>query len=256
MNNKKKNTSWGNVAVWYREYLEDENSYQSQVILPQLLRILEIKRGETVLDLACGTGFFSEVFHAEGARVVGIDIGPELIALAKQHASPEIRFSVAPAHKLGALQDATIDKIVIVLAIQNIKEVKEMLDECKRVLKPGGSVVIVMNHPAYRVPGGSSWGWDEKVNQQYRRVDQYLSEKTVEIAMHPGKDPHKKTVSFHRSLQYYAKLARNAGFAMTRLEEWISHKASETGPRQKAEDRIRKEIPLFLMLELTPYLKV
>lgn len=244
------------MAAWYGQYLEDEDSYQSQVILPQLLRILEIKAGETILDLACGTGFFSEVFHAEGARVIGIDIAPELIALAQQHASKDISFSIAPAHKLGVVKDGIVDKTVIVLAIQNIKEIKEMLDECKRVLKPGGSIVIVMNHPAYRVPGGSSWGWDEKTDQQYRRVDQYLSEKTVEIAMHPGKDPHQKTVSFHRSLQYYTKLARNAGFAMTRLEEWISHKTSETGPRQKAEDRVRKEISLFLMLELTPHSKV
>ena len=39
------------------------------------------------------------------------------------------------------------------------------------------------------------------------------------------------------------------GFAIAKLEEWISHKRSERGPRQSAEDISRKEIPLFLMLE-------
>jgi ubiquinone/menaquinone biosynthesis C-methylase UbiE len=252
----KKNTSWGNVADWYAGYLKDEDNYHSQVIMPQLMRILDIKKGQKILDLACGTGFFSEVFHAQGADVVGVDLGAQLIALAKKHASPDIAFHVSPAHKLTMLKDHSIDSIVMILAIQNIKEVKEVLVECKRVLKPEGNMIIVMNHPAYRIPGGSSWEWDERAKKQYRRIDQYLSEKTIEIAMHPGAKPHEKTVSFHRPLQYYVKLARNAGFAITSLEEWISHKSSQRGPRQKEEDRIRKEIPLFLMLELTPTSKV
>ena len=44
-----------------------------------------------------------------------------------------------------------------------------------------------------------------------------------------------------------------AGLAITRLEEWISHKKSEEGPRATAEDVARKEIPLFLMLEMRPF---
>jgi ubiquinone/menaquinone biosynthesis C-methylase UbiE len=252
----KKNTSWGNVAAWYTNYLKDEDNYQSQVILPQLLRVLEIKKGQKILDLACGSGFFSEVIHAHGAQVVGVDIARELIALAKQHASSDIVFHVSPAHKLGMLNDASIDSVIMILAIQNIKEVKEMLEEVRRVIKPEGHMIIVMNHPAYRIPGGSSWEWDEKMHKQYRRIDQYMSEKSVEIAMHPGAKPHEKTVSFHRPLQYYAKLARNTGFVITRLEEWLSHRSSEKGPRQKEEDRIRKEIPMFLLLELSPQHRV
>ncbi len=69
--------------------------------------------------------------------------------------------------------------------------------------------------------------------------------------MHPGKGDNEVTVSFHRPLQYYVKLARAAGFSISRLEEWISHKSSEAGPRKKEEDRIRKEIPLFMMIEFS-----
>jgi hypothetical protein len=71
--------------------------------------------------------------------------------------------------------------------------------------------------------------------------------------MTPGqKDLKKKikTVSFHRSLQYYVKLFSKSGFAITRLEEWISHKQSQMGPRQKAEDVARKEIPMFMCVEV------
>lgn len=243
----KKDTSWGGVADWYEKHLSEDDSYHATVILPNLLRLIDPKQDDNILDLACGTGFFSKAFSDAGAHVIGVDIGAELVEKAKTYA-PKAKFAVAPAHKLPMIESASIDKISLVLAIQNIKEVKETLTECKRVLKKDGKLFIVMNHPAFRIPQGSSWEWDSS-GKQYRRIDQYLLEKTVQIAMHPGKKPGETTVSFHRSLQYYFKLLGNAGFAVTRLEEWISNRTSEVGPRKKEEDRLRKEIPLFLFLE-------
>ena len=68
--------------------------------------------------------------------------------------------------------------------------------------------------------------------------------------MNPGEKDNKSfTYSFHRPLQLYFKTFAKNGFAVTRLEEWISHKESEPGPRQDAENTARKEIPLFLFLE-------
>ena len=68
--------------------------------------------------------------------------------------------------------------------------------------------------------------------------------------MHPGKKGSEVTISFHRPLQYFFKLFSKTGLSVTRLEEWISHKESQNGPRKVAEDKARKEFPLFLALEL------
>src|SRR3989338_10054592 len=87
MSDKKKivSTSWGHVAKWYNALLEEsKGTYQKEVILPHLLRLLNIKQGEKVADVACGQGFFSRALYAQGASVVGFDVAPELIALAKQ----------------------------------------------------------------------------------------------------------------------------------------------------------------------------
>lgn len=247
----KKDTSWNEVADWYDKYLNEEpDSYQKQVVLPNLLRLLDIKKGETVLDLACGTGYFSREFDAQGAKVSGADLSPKLIQIAKEHSPKTIEYYKSSADDLKIFPDENFDKIVIVLAIQNIAEVKKMLAECNRVLKKDGTMFIVMNHPVFRVPKGSSWGWDEENKKQYRRIDKYLSESKEEIEMHPGLEPGVKTFTFHRSLQYYFKLFNNTGFAVSRMEEWISHKKSLEGSRQSEEDRTRREIPLFLMLEL------
>src|SRR4051812_22350284 len=57
-----KNTSWEPVAEWYGKLLEGEGTYQKELILPNLLRLMDIRRGDAVLDLACGPGFFAREF--------------------------------------------------------------------------------------------------------------------------------------------------------------------------------------------------
>jgi ubiquinone/menaquinone biosynthesis C-methylase UbiE len=258
---KKRETSWGKAADWYDGLLErgEGSTYQRELILPNLIRLFAVRDGakvspraaeqKTILDLACGQGFFSRAFAEHGARIIGVDISKELIEIAKRHGSPNITYHVALADKISFVGDGGVDAVLIVLALQNIENVKGVFSECARVLKPEGKLVIVLNHPAFRVPKRSSWGWDSEKKIQYRRIDGYLSESIEQIDMHPGANPKEKTVSFHRPLQFYAKTLANAGFSIARIEEWNSHKKSESGPRAKAEDEARKEIPLFLMIE-------
>jgi ubiquinone/menaquinone biosynthesis C-methylase UbiE len=178
---KPKNTSWENVAGWYDKLLEGEGTYQKELILPNLLRLMEIKRGDAVLDLACGQGFFANEFIKKGASVVAADASPALIALAKKNAVKGAEFHVARADSLPFLKNGSVNKVAVVLALQNIENVAATLHECARVIKKGGDISIVLNHPAFRVPKVSSWGWDEKEKVQYRRIDRYLSESKVAI---------------------------------------------------------------------------
>jgi ubiquinone/menaquinone biosynthesis C-methylase UbiE len=245
----KNDTSWEKVAGWYDGLLCGEGTYQKELILPNLLRLMDLRRNETVLDLACGQGFFSREFFKKGIRaVIGVDTSRTLIGIARKNSPKEINFHSAPADSLPFIKTATIDKIAIVLALQNIQNVADVLRECSRVLSGTGMVYIVMNHPAFRIPKASSWGWDEQAQVQYRRIDRYLSDLKIEIDMHPGKKMSEKTLSFHRPLQFYFKMMNKAGFSVSALEEWNSHKASQPGPRAQAEDRARKEIPMFLCL--------
>lgn len=246
----KKSTSWGKVANWYDSMLEkDDDSFQSRVILPNLMRAMSLEKNQVVLDLACGQGFFSRVIAEKGVKVIASDISSELISLAKKHATKNIEYHVSPADNIKFCADKSVDSILIVLALQNIQNADEVLKECARVLKKNGSMFLVLNHPAFRGPKISSWAWDEKEKVQYRRINEYLSESKIEIDMHPGKNNSEKTVSFHRPLQWYFKMLRKSGFGVVKCEEWISHREPTRGPRFAAEDRARKEFPLFLFLE-------
>lgn len=241
-------TSWGAVARWYDETVEDKDSYQQDLILPNLLRLMKIKTGERVLDLACGQGLFSRAFESAGANVVAADISSELIAVAQEKSPKTIAYHTALAHSLPFLANGSIEKVAIVLALQNIEEMQETLSECARVLTPRGALFLVLNHPAFRIPKASSWGFDEKAKAQYRRIDRYLSALKIPIDMHPGKAEGEQTISFHRPLQGYTKALEKSGFCIKRLEEWNSTKKSGKGPRADAEDRARSEIPLFLCI--------
>ncbi|MDP3772112.1 MAG: class I SAM-dependent methyltransferase [bacterium] len=242
-------TSWGPVAEWYSDLLEQDGTYQKELILPNLMRLLQPRTGMTILDLACGPGFFAHAFAEAGATVIAADSAPALIERAKKKALKNIMWHIAPADDMPFAQNVSVDTAVIILAIQNIENVYSVFQECARILKPGGALTLVINHPAFRIPEHASWGWDEEKKIQYRRVEEYMSESKHRIKMHPGGDPRVTTISYHRPLEFYFKALAKAGFLTNRLEEWLSHKKSQEGPRASAENRIRKEIPLFLYLE-------
>lgn len=268
-------TSWGNEALWYDDYLNDEDSYQKKIILPNVLRMIDPKPGKKVLDLACGQGFFSEAILGKGANISGVDISKELVDLAKNRLknrlSKDDDFVVSPADKLvsAGIKESSCDSAMCILASQNIKEFDSAIKEVSKVLKPKGKFVLVINHPCFRVPKNSDWHFDaegggpegdpsyimtngKKAGRYGRVIYSYMSEGVIKIDMHPGEqDRHKKsyTTSFHRPMQVYSKWLANAGFCILRIEEWTSHKGSTPGPREAADKRSKKEIPLFMCIE-------
>lgn len=251
-------TSWGGVADWYNNHLEkSDDTYHTKVIFPNMLRMLGDVSSKKVLDMACGQGIFAEKLRDAGALVTGIDLGKELIAIAEdksktvqEKGTHKVVYHVGSADDLFMLKDASFDIVVCILALQNIENLAKTISEARRVLTSKGKLFFVLNHPSFRNPKQTHWGYYEAENTQYRRVDEYMSESHVRIDMTPGSEVDKKfTVSFHRPLQVYIKALSKHGLAVTRLEEWVSHRESERGPKKKAEDKARKEIPLFMCIE-------
>lgn len=244
----KKENSWGAVAGWYDKHLENEDTYHSAVVLPNLLRVVNLKKEESLLEFGCGQGFFLDKFSEISSNITGIDLGKELIKIAKSK-NPKINFKVGNAEDPNILKGEKFDVITIVLALQNMKNLNSVVANLDRLLKENGRICLVINHPSFRIPKKSSWGVDRENKIQYRRIDEYMTESEVPMDMTPGQNKNKIiTLSYHRPLQVYSKSFSKFGFAITKIEEWISHKKSEKGPMAKAEDKSRKEIPMFMCL--------
>lgn len=255
-------TSWGGVAEWYDEYLQDENTYQAKVIVPNLMRILaviDMSSTSKVLEIGCGQGYFlktilDNVKHNSLPHLQGIDISSKLLDIAHKDLGTGVLLTHTEASKLGHIKDKSIDQIFSVLALQNMSDLDSVVKEVKRVMTVKGQFVVVINHPAFRVPKQSDWHTSLERNAQGRVVYTYMSDKKFAIDMHPGHSAAgakvQETYSFHHPLQYYAKTFAKYGLCISRIEEWISHKISEDGPKKRMEDESRKEIPMFMCLEI------
>lgn len=236
-------TSWKDSSQWYDKLVSKEGHYyHKNVILPRLMKMLKLKETSRLLDLACGQGILARMVDCD---YLGIDIAKPLIQKAKAQTKDK-RFKVHDLTKPIELKE-TFSHAVIMLALQNIADPLAVLKTASDHLEDGGMFVVIMNHPCFRVPRQTHWGWDEKI--QYRRIDSYMSSLEIPIKMHPGKKDSDVTTSFHMPLSKLTKLFAKAGFVIELLDEWVSDKKSEGG-RAKIEDRARKEIPMFLACKL------
>ena len=241
--------SWEGASRWYTGLLGDKGHYyHDHVVLPGVLRLLGLKKGDSLLDLACGNGILSKKI-SEDIFYTGVDISPSLIKTALGGTRVKNReFLVGDVSKNLQLNKHDFSHASVVLAIQNIKEPKGMLINAALNLKPGGTLAIVMNHPAFRIPRQSMWEIDEKNKLQYRRINRYLSPLEIPINIHPGQNNSPVTWDFHYPISTYTKWLSESGFWIESMEEWVSDKESE-GRMAKAENRARNEIPLFLAIK-------
>jgi SAM-dependent methyltransferase len=114
---------------------------------PACLTLLGDVAGATVLDAACGPGLYAEELTERGAHVIGFDQSPRMVALAQQRV-PEGQFHVHDlAHPLDWLEDHTVDRVLFALALEYVDDRIAALREFRRVLRPGGALVLSRLHP-------------------------------------------------------------------------------------------------------------
>ncbi|MBI5700788.1 class I SAM-dependent methyltransferase [Candidatus Saganbacteria bacterium] len=239
-----KDTSWNKSASWYDSLVGEKGSdYHQNVIIPNALKLLKPQKNEKIIDIGCGQGVFCRELHTLGIKVLGIDASKNLIDAAKKR-SPEIKYLVASAQNLNMFENKSFDAATSIMAMQNMDLLFEVIHEMSRVIKVNGRALIVISHPAFRIPRQSGWGFDETRKIQYRRVDMYLSEKKIPIQMNPGYDQSKITWTFHRPISTYINALGQNNMAIVRMEEWTTHRRTN----EKVDNRSRDEFPLFLAI--------
>jgi trans-aconitate methyltransferase len=106
-----------------------------------LLRLLDAKAGERILDVGCGTGQLTAEAAQRGAEMIGVDASPEMIVTARNN-FPQVRFEVADATALTFSNE--FDAVMSNAALHWIRDQGVAIASVARALKPGGRFVFEM----------------------------------------------------------------------------------------------------------------
>jgi len=115
--------------------------------------------GMRVLELGCGTGYFTRELVRSGADVVAIDVSPELLEIARANCSgSNVRYEIQNASALS-YPDAVFDSVVGSSVLHHL-EIEEALREIYRVLKPAGTIYFTepnMLNPQIAIQKNVPW---------------------------------------------------------------------------------------------------
>jgi SAM-dependent methyltransferase len=141
---------WNAAAPGWKKYGKDILKWMSPVS-DQLIRSTGITSGHTVLDVATGTGqpalTIAKVVGPNG-RVVGVDLSPEMLGVAKEEAAYQgltnVVFQVVKDESLSMFHDNTFDSVVCRNGLMFMPDPVKALKAFRRVLKPKGKASVTV----------------------------------------------------------------------------------------------------------------
>ena len=204
---------WDDHADWWqREFTDGVDPEYTEQILPVIGESLG--GAGAVLDIGAGEGQVARHLASIGCEVVGIDPITAQVRLARHRAGgPTYAQALADALPF---QSARFDAAVACLVFEHIDELDAALSEVARVLRPGGTFLILLNHPLLQTPN-SGWIDDQLIDppEQYWRIGPYLTEASTLEEVQKG-----VFIRFvHRPLSRYVNALASVGLTVARMDE-------------------------------------
>lgn len=204
-------------------------------ILPALLDLLGDIAGRPVLDAGCGTGYLARVLAARGARVTGIDIGPNLIERARERdAAGTINYQVTDLSQPLPMQyAASFDAIASYMVLNDVRDYRGFIATLATALRPAGRLVLALNNPYGAVLRRHVTDYfDSGVASPYRAF--------LALGI--------RASFYHRTLQEYLDACLAAGLQLVRLVD-VRGMAGEESPYSILPADVR--FPRFMVLAFT-----
>ena len=153
-------TAWEKNAKFWDDYMGDKsNCFHRNLIRPNVTKLLDIKKGDFILDIACGNGNYSEYLAQKGAKIVAFDYSEKMIQLAikrRQVFSDSIEFNVCDATQYNELlklrRNKSHDKAVANMAIMDIADSRPLFSAVYMLLRINGVFVFATHHPCFTYP--------------------------------------------------------------------------------------------------------
>lgn len=217
---------WDNTAATYVEDQErSEFAESNKAVIEARFRRLN---GESVLDLGCGYGWYTDFFARIGANAVGIDGSEKMIGIARER-YPNLKFTLSDIEKPLPYTDGCFDIVFSNQVLMDIENADFVISECERVLKSGGILYFGIVHPCFY---DSKWLKNAKDYRYAKVMERYISSYRLTNEFWG-------TAHFHRPLSFYLNAAAKHGFTLKEVCEPVSY------------DGVTKnnELPLFFFAE-------
>jgi ubiquinone/menaquinone biosynthesis C-methylase UbiE len=125
----------------------ENNLFNAYYARPEMIRLAGDVAGLEILDAGCGSGPLMEALRGKDAVVSGFDLSPAMVELARQRLGEDADVRVADLGAPLPYPDDTFDLVVASLALHYVKDWNSALAELRRVLKPGGRLIVSIIHP-------------------------------------------------------------------------------------------------------------
>ncbi|MGE8203266.1 class I SAM-dependent methyltransferase [Heyndrickxia sp. NPDC080065] len=226
---KDSQSKWQENAEFWDDYMgESSNRFHRELIRPYTEKLLDVKKGQMILDIACGNGNFSRRLAELGAMVTAFDYSPKMIERAKLRSEEYLNcidYKVMDAtnyHSLIELGNEKFDSAVANMALMDVAEITPLIKALQKLLKPNGSFVFSIVHPCFQTPGIRKIHETEDMNGEVItrnsiQISSYLTPKPYKaIGIKGQPTPH---LMFHRSLSFYLDLFFSSNFVLDGIEE-------------------------------------
>jgi len=175
----------------------------------ELLRRIAPSKQDILLDIGSGDGYWTSYFAQYAGRTVGLEPDPAALNLARRLHGHGITFQQGFAEELP-FDDSSFDCVVSVSCFEHFRDAQKALDECYRVLKPGGRLAISVDS---LLPQNSSSGFRSWHSKKYF-VTEYFPEQRLttmfeQSGFRPAGEPVTHLLNSQRSARIRERFLRN-----------------------------------------------
>lgn len=219
---------WDRLADWWDDRIGNGNEFQDYLIEPATERLLALKPGERVLDIACGAGRFARRIAALGAIVIAIDHAERFLNRARERTTENIerieylRLDASDPLALMSLGEESFDAAVCTMALMDMSSITPLISSLPRILKPQGRFVFSVVHPVFNS------GTARHVAEQFEHDGEVMTRSGIIVSEYtepfaykglgiPGQPEPQHY--FHRPISVLFKTCFKYGFVLDDMEE-------------------------------------
>jgi len=225
--NREVRNVWEQNAEWWDGKTGEGNDFQRILIGPATERLLQLRPGEMVLDIACGNGAFSRRMAQVGAQVVAFDFSERFLARARErtvHNIDRIDYRLMDAtdeSQLLALGRRRFDAAVCTMALMDMTTIDPLMSALSQLLKAGGRFIFSVLHPCFNNGSNMVVETEDREGEIVRTYSVKVS-KYIQPSVTKGLGIIGQPVPqyyFHRPISVLFNACFKAGFILDGLEE-------------------------------------